>query len=201
MAVDSAPPDQTSPSVNLPNAVTVGRFALVPLVTSAMLKARRRGGSPALAAALFDLAAASDALDGHLARSRNSETDFGKVIDPLADKALIAAALWVLVRQGRLSAWPALAIVAREAAVTGLRLVVGRRGVVVPASRLGKRKTTIQIAAVTALILAPNPRSAPIRALMLGAVALTVASGLEYFANFRRGAPSGETGTDAPPRP
>jgi CDP-diacylglycerol--glycerol-3-phosphate 3-phosphatidyltransferase len=188
---DGQPRAEAPPRFNLPNAVTIGRFGLVPLVTWGMVKARRRGGSPALAAGLFMLAAASDVLDGHLARSRDSETDFGRVVDPLADKALIAGALWVLVRQGRLPAWPALAIVAREAAVTGLRFVVGRRGVVVPASRLGKRKTTIQIAAVTALILAPDPRSAPARGLVYGAVALTVASGIEYFANLREGSSEG----------
>jgi CDP-diacylglycerol--glycerol-3-phosphate 3-phosphatidyltransferase len=168
--------------LNLPNAVTVARIAVVPLVAHAMLRARERGGSPAFAAALFNAVALSDVLDGHLARSRHSETDFGRVVDPLADKALIGGALAVLVHQRRLARWPAVAIVARELAVTGMRGVVGRRGVVVPASRLGKRKTTLQFAAVTALILAPDPHAAWTRLLVHAAVALTVASGVEYFA-------------------
>jgi CDP-diacylglycerol---glycerol-3-phosphate 3-phosphatidyltransferase len=171
------------PPLNLPNAVTVARIGVVPAVAHAMLRARERGGSPALAAALFNAVALSDALDGHLARSRDCETDFGRVVDPLADKALIAGALGVLVRQGRLAPWAAGAIVARELAVTAMRAVVGRRGVVVPASRLGKRKTTLQFAAITALILAPDPRAAWARALVHAAVMLTVASGAEYFAN------------------
>jgi CDP-diacylglycerol--glycerol-3-phosphate 3-phosphatidyltransferase len=158
-------------------------MAVVPLVLYTMLRARRRGGSPRLAAALFLAVALSDVLDGHLARARDSETDFGRTVDPLADKALIAGALGVLVRQERLPAWPALAIVVREAAVTGLRFSVGRRGMVVPASQLGKRKTTAQIGAVTALILAPDPRAGWSRAVVYGAVALTVISGVEYFAN------------------
>jgi len=167
---------------NLPNAVTVARIAVVPLVTHAMLRARERGGSPALAAALFNAVALSDVLDGHLARSRDCETDFGRVVDPLADKALIAGALAVLVHQRRLARWPAVAILARELAVTGMRAVVGRSGIVVPATRLGKRKTTLQFAAVTALILAPDPRAAWTRLLVHAAVLLTVASGAEYFA-------------------
>jgi CDP-diacylglycerol---glycerol-3-phosphate 3-phosphatidyltransferase len=170
------------PLVNLPNAVTVARIGSVPVVARAMLNAQERHGSPALAAALFNAVAVSDAVDGHLARSRDSETDFGRVVDPLADKALIATALAVLVHQRRLARWSAVAIVVRELAVTAMRAAVGRRGVVVPASRLGKRKTTLQFGAITALILAPDPRAAWARALVLSAVALTLASGVEYFA-------------------
>ena len=172
-------------SVNVANAVTVARIAIVPLVAQAIIRAQRRGGSPVLAAALFNAVALSDALDGHLARSRDSETDFGRVVDPLADKALIAGALGVLVHQRRLAPWPAVVIVAREAAVTAMRAVVGLRGVVVPASRLGKRKTTLQFGAVTALIVAPDPGAAWTRALVQCAVLLTVASGVEYFVNVR----------------
>ena len=171
--------------LTLANAVTVARIGTVPLVARAMLRAHEDGGSPALAAALFNAVAVSDALDGHLARSRDSETDFGRVVDPLADKALIAAALGVLVHQRRLARSAAVAIVARELAVTAMRAVVGRRGVVVPASQLGKRKTTLQFGAITALILARDPRAAWARALVYAAVALTVASGAEYFAKLR----------------
>jgi len=172
-------------SLNLPNAVTLARMGTVPLVAQAMLRARERGGSPALAAALFNAVALSDAVDGHLARSRGCETDFGRVVDPLADKVLIAGALAVLVHQRRLARLPAVAIVAREIAVTATRGVVGRSGVIVPASRLGKRKTTVQFAAVTALILAPDPWAAWTRALVHAAVGLTVASGIEYFARMQ----------------
>jgi CDP-diacylglycerol--glycerol-3-phosphate 3-phosphatidyltransferase len=172
--------------LNLPNAVTLGRIGFVPLVARAMRDARR-GGSPALAAGMFGAAALSDALDGHLARARASETAFGEVLDPLADKALIAAALGVLVGQDRLGGRAAASIVARELAVTGLRLLVGRRkGVVIPASRLGKRKATLQVACVLVLILAPDPDAAWVKAVVSAAVALTVASGVEYFAGLSR---------------
>lgn len=175
----------SSPSLNLPNAITVGRMALVPLVVVAMVDARR-GGSAALAACLFGALAASDALDGHIARVRHDITDFGKLVDPIADKVLVAAALVVLVGQERLAAWVAFAIIVRELAVTGMRLYAGRRGVVISASALGKRKTLVQIAAVLTLILAPDPDAWWVLVIVYAAVVLTVVSGVEYFAALKQ---------------
>ncbi len=175
----------TSPSLNLPNAITVGRMALVPIVVVAMLDARR-GGSAPLAAGLFGALAASDALDGHIARARQDVTNFGKLVDPIADKVLVAAALVVLAGQERVAAWVAGAVIVREVAVTGMRFYAGRRGVVISASVLGKRKTLVQIAAVLTLILAPDPDAWWVLLIVYAAVLLTVISGVEYFAGLKK---------------
>jgi CDP-diacylglycerol---glycerol-3-phosphate 3-phosphatidyltransferase len=172
-------------AVNLPNAITVARIALIPVVVLAMLDARR-GGSPALAAGLVGVAAVSDALDGHLARRRDSVTNFGAIVDPIADKALIAGALAVLVVQDRVALWVAAAIVAREVAVTSMRFVVGRRGVVISAGTLGKRKALLQIVAVVALILAPDPWAVWAQVLVYAALLLTLVSGVQYFVGLGR---------------
>jgi CDP-diacylglycerol---glycerol-3-phosphate 3-phosphatidyltransferase len=179
-------------AVNIPNAITVARIALVPVVILAMLDARR-GGSPALAAGLVGVAAVSDALDGHLARRRDCVTNFGAIVDPIADKALISGALAVLVVQDRVALWVAVAIVVREVAVTGMRFVVGRRGVVISAGMLGKRKALVQIVAVVALILAPDPWAVWAQVLVYAALLLTLVSGVQYFVGLgRRLAPAEE---------
>ena len=111
-----------------------------------------------IAAIVFVVASLSDGLDGYIARSRQSVTTFGKVMDPIADKLLIVAALFSLVSLDRLDAWVAMVVVAREFAVSGLRVAAGQQGVVIPASGLGKVKTIVQSAAVLALIAAPGRR-------------------------------------------
>ena len=174
-----------APSLNLPDAITLGRMALVPLVVVAMLEARR-GGSPPLAACLFGALAASDALDGHIARARHDVTNFGKLVDPIADKVLVAAALVVLAGQGRVAAWVAAAVIVRELAVTGMRFYAGHREVVIPASVLGKRKTLLQIVAVLTLILAPDSDAWWVLAIVYAAVLLTMVSGVEYFAGLKK---------------
>ncbi|MBA3421092.1 MAG: CDP-diacylglycerol--glycerol-3-phosphate 3-phosphatidyltransferase [Thermoleophilaceae bacterium] len=160
-------------------------MALVPIVVVAMLDARR-GGSAPLAAGLFGALAASDALDGHIARARQDVTNFGKLVDPIADKVLVAAALVVLAGQERVAAWVAGAVIVREVAVTGMRFYAGRRGVVISASVLGKRKTLVQIAAVLTLILAPDPDAWWVLLIVYAAVLLTVISGVEYFAGLKK---------------
>jgi CDP-diacylglycerol---glycerol-3-phosphate 3-phosphatidyltransferase len=170
--------------LNLPNALTLVRILLVPVLVVA-LTVETPGGS-AIAAAVFALAALTDGLDGYIARSRQTVTTFGKVMDPVADKLLIAAALISLVSLDRLAAWVAMVIIAREFAVSGLRIAAGQQGVVIPASRLGKAKTVAQVAAVLALIAASEPDAAWVHALVYVMVALTVASGADYFLNFRR---------------
>ena len=107
---------------------------------------------------VFALAALTDGLDGYIARRRNAITTFGKLVDPLADKLLIVAALVSLVSLDRLAAWVAMVIIARELAVTGLRAVAVEQRVVISASWLGKLKTVLQVAAVFALIIwNPSP--------------------------------------------
>jgi CDP-diacylglycerol--glycerol-3-phosphate 3-phosphatidyltransferase len=170
--------------LNLPNVLTLVRILLVPVVVVALLDATP-GGS-ILAAGVFALAALTDGLDGYLARSRQSITNFGKVMDPIADKLLIAAALLSLVSADRLAAWVAMVIIAREFAVTVLRVAAGAQGVVIPASRLGKVKTTVQVGTVFALIAVDDTGMWWVQALVYLTVAVTAISGADYFLNFRR---------------
>jgi CDP-diacylglycerol---glycerol-3-phosphate 3-phosphatidyltransferase len=169
--------------LNLPNALTLLRILAVPVVVVALLGETPNGD--ALAAAVFALAALTDGLDGYFARSRGSVTTFGKLMDPLADKLLVTAALVSLVSLDRLEAWIAMVIIAREVAVTILRTIAAERGIVIAASWLGKAKTVLQIAAVIALIAA-NPAPAWVDALVYLAVAATVLSGADYFFGLRK---------------
>src|SRR3989337_1820384 len=106
--------------LNLPNFLTLVRILLVPVLVVALLEETPNGDT--IAAIVFAIAAVTDGLDGYIARSRASVTTFGKVMDPIADKLLIAAALISLVSLDRVAAWVAMVIIAREFAVTGLRL-------------------------------------------------------------------------------
>jgi CDP-diacylglycerol--glycerol-3-phosphate 3-phosphatidyltransferase len=169
--------------LNLPNALTLLRILAVPVVVVALLGETPNGD--ALAAAVFALAALTDGLDGYFARSRGSITTFGKLMDPLADKLLVTAALISLVSLDRLEAWVAMVIIAREVAVTILRTIAAERGIVIAASWLGKIKTVLQIAAVIALI-ATNPAPAWVDALVYLAVIATLLSGADYFFGLRR---------------
>src|SRR5918997_6697446 len=167
--------------LNLPNALTLVRILLVPVVVVA-LTVESPGGST-IAAVVFAIAALTDGLDGYIARSRQAVTTFGKVMDPVADKLMIAAALIALVSLDRLAAWVAMVIIAREFAVSGLRIAAGQQGVVIPASPLGKLKTMAQIAAILAVI-ATGALWAQL--LLYVAVVVTIVSGADYFLNFRR---------------
>jgi CDP-diacylglycerol---glycerol-3-phosphate 3-phosphatidyltransferase len=170
--------------LNLPNALTLARILLVPVLVVA-LTVESPGGST-IAAIVFAVAALTDGLDGYMARSRQAVTTFGKVMDPVADKLMIAAALISLVSLNRLAAWVAMVIIAREFAVSGLRIAAGQQGVVIPASKLGKAKTIVQVVAVLALIAASHPSAAWVQALVYAMVLITVVSGADYFLNFRR---------------
>jgi CDP-diacylglycerol--glycerol-3-phosphate 3-phosphatidyltransferase len=169
--------------LNLPNALTMLRILAVPVVVVALLGETPNGDT--LAAIVFALAAFTDGLDGYLARSRDAVTTFGKLVDPLADKLLVTAALVSLVSLGRCPAWVAMVIIAREFAVTTLRAVAAERGVVIQASWLGKLKTTLQIGAVFGLIAA-DPSPLGVDLLVYAAAAVTVISGVDYFFGFRR---------------
>jgi CDP-diacylglycerol---glycerol-3-phosphate 3-phosphatidyltransferase len=169
--------------LNVPNVLTLLRIVAVPVVVVALLDETPNGDM--LAAIVFALAALTDGLDGYIARSRGAITTFGKLMDPIADKLLITAALVSLVSLGRLAAWVAMVIIAREFAITGLRAVAVERGVVIPASWLGKVKTVLQIAAVFALI-AFDPAPLWVDLLVYAAVAATVISGADYFFGLRQ---------------
>ena len=169
--------------LNAPNVITIGRVLVVPVLV-ALLIASPEGS--VVAAALFGVAAVSDFVDGHLARSRAAITKFGTIVDPLADKLLIGAALVTLVALDRAALWFALVIVGREAAVTALRFVRGRQGVVIPASPLGKAKMWFQVPTVAALIAVPDPGVAWLQALIYAAAVATVVSGVDYFLSYWR---------------
>src|SRR3954453_16781330 len=170
--------------LNVPNVLTLLRILLVPVLVVALLSATPNGS--ALAAAVFALAAINDGLDGYIARSRKDITTFGKVMDPIADKLLIAAALITLVGLHRVAAWVAMVIIAREFAVSGLRVAAGGQGVVIPAIPLGKLKPVSQVAAILAVIATGDPAAWWAEALLYVSVLVTVVSGADYFLNFRR---------------
>jgi len=170
--------------LNLPNLLTLLRILLVPVVVVGLTIEIEHGS--AIAAAVFVVAALTDGLDGYIARSRQAVTTFGKVMDPIADKLLIIAALMALVSLDRVAAWVAMLIIARELAVSGLRIAASQQGAVIPASRLGKLKTASQSLAVLALIAAPDVDAIWVQGLVWTMLLATVVSGADYFMSFRR---------------
>jgi CDP-diacylglycerol---glycerol-3-phosphate 3-phosphatidyltransferase len=168
---------------NLPNVLTVLRIMLVPVLVVALLGNTPEGD--VLAAVVFALASLTDFIDGYLARSRDAVSTFGKLMDPLADKLLIVAALLALVSLNRLAAWVAMVIIARELAVTVLRMGATQAGVVMAANTFGKLKTCVQIAAILALIAVPG-HPVWVSLLVYLAVLVTVLSGLDFFFGLRR---------------
>jgi CDP-diacylglycerol--glycerol-3-phosphate 3-phosphatidyltransferase len=169
--------------MNVPNVLTLLRIVAVPVLVVALLDETSDGD--VIAAIVFAVAAFTDGLDGYIARRNKQVTTFGKLMDPLADKLLIIAALISLVSLDRLDAWIAMVIIARELAVTGLRSIAAERGVVIAASWLGKLKTALQVAAIFALIaFDPSPLWADL--LMYVAVAVTLISGADYFLGLRK---------------
>lgn len=137
--------------LNLPNLLTLGRAAAVPLLVVIMLDDSREAGF--WAAALFGAAAVTDFIDGWLARRWGVVTVLGKFLDPLADKLIVMAALIMLIPSGRIPAWAVFVVLAREIIITGLRSIASSEGIVIDASELGKYKTIYQMAAIPALLL------------------------------------------------
>lgn len=175
-----APPDvPPAPSVfNVANGLTVLRLALVPIFVYFLLSGGT--GSRSVAFVAFALASVTDLLDGELARRRSLITDFGKVADPIADKALTGAALITLSYLGEIPWWITIVIVVRELTVTGLRFWVIRQGVIA-ASRGGKAKTMLQVIAISLYVLPWHIDVA--REVVLGAALIvTVVTGIDYTA-------------------
>jgi CDP-diacylglycerol--glycerol-3-phosphate 3-phosphatidyltransferase len=176
--------DPPSPSRlwNLPNALTMLRLALVP-VFGYLLMVDNGDSAPARwwAAAVFVVAGITDLVDGAVARSRNLVTTFGKVADPIADKALTGVALLGLSLLGELPWWVTIVILGREVGITLARFLVIRHGVI-PASRGGKAKTVTQMFAILLYILPVAGWVASVRGpAMVVAVALTVLTGVDYL--------------------
>jgi CDP-diacylglycerol---glycerol-3-phosphate 3-phosphatidyltransferase len=168
--------------VNVANALTVARLVLVPVFVWFLLA----GGTAdrTIAFVAFAVASVTDLLDGELARRRGLITDFGKIADPIADKALTGSALITLSSLGELPWWVTVVIVGRELAVTGLRFWVIRKGVIA-ASRGGKIKTMLQIVAISLYVLPIHVTL--VRELFMGAaVAVTLVTGADYVARAAR---------------
>lgn len=182
-----APAESAVPLLNIANILTMLRIALVPLFVAALFAGGgHESGWRFTATALFALAAITDRFDGQLARKYGLVTDFGKLADPIADKALIGAALIGLSLLGDLAWWMTVVICAREIGITLLRLAVVRRGVI-PAGRGGKLKTLVQSVAIGVLLLPLSGGFATAgMVLMWIALLLTVATGLDYVGQAAR---------------
>lgn len=139
--------------MNLPNKLTVLRVIMIPFFVLFMLTDLAGGASKYIALALFCLASLTDFFDGHLARKYNLVTNFGKFMDPLADKLLVCSAMICLIPAGKLETWIVLVIIAREFIISGFRLVASDNGIVIAASYWGKFKTVSHMAMIILLIL------------------------------------------------
>ena len=179
-----------------PNIISGLRVLLAPVLV--LLVLARNDTASYVAAGVFVAGALSDGLDGYLARRHSMLSRTGQWLDPLSDKLLVAAPVIALTALDRFPVWGALIILAREVAVTGLRVFLGSRGISMPASEIAKIKTGAQIVAITLYLLPLSPATdgAKLAALVI-AVVVTVISGLDYFirlpAALRRGS--------APPAP
>lgn len=188
--------------MNLPNLLTLSRIFLVPLLVAVLLRKSAVEldtgwvvlTREAIALAIFLAAALTDLLDGYLARRRRQVTTLGKLLDPIADKVLVSAALISLVELDRVAAWMVVLIVSREFAVSVLRNVALSEGFVIVASEFGKAKMVSQVTAVSLLLLAPH--SAIVEqvgyVVLWLALLLTVWSMVDYFRAFLQRTGNGE---------
>ena len=171
---------------NLPNSLTLFRVACIPVLVFLLFFPNKP--TSFLAALVFGLASISDLLDGFLARRQQLVTNFGKFLDPLADKLVVSAALIMLIPLGRAPAWMVVVIVGRELAITGLRSMALSEGKVISADELGKKKMVFQIVAILGLLLHYQYFGINFHAIGMFflwlAVALTLWSGFNYFRRF-----------------
>lgn len=170
-------------NLSLPNKITLLRIFLVPLLVIFLINPSSI--SSLIAALIFSAASFTDWLDGYVARSTHQITTLGKILDPVADKILITAALLPLVAQGRVAAWVVILLLGREFAVMGLRSVAAAQGTIIPAGSLGKYKMALEIAAVIPLILNYSLLLDFLGALFLYmATLVSLISGADYFLKF-----------------
>jgi CDP-diacylglycerol---glycerol-3-phosphate 3-phosphatidyltransferase len=172
--------------LTLPNQLTILRLLLVPVIGITLTASFTAHDQ--VSAAVYATAAATDTLDGQIARRRQLVTDLGKFLDPLADKLLVITVLAILVSAGDLAFWVVVVIFAREFVITGLRFVAAQQGVVIGASPWGKSKTLTQNLMILLLILARpyHVLRTPADVAVALAVAATVLSGLDYLWRYRR---------------
>ncbi|WP_311480794.1 CDP-diacylglycerol--glycerol-3-phosphate 3-phosphatidyltransferase [uncultured Anaerococcus sp.] len=164
--------------MNIANKVTMVRLVMIPIFVIAFYF---YGTSYNIAAILFMVASLTDALDGHLARSRNLITNFGKFVDPLVDKVLTMAAFIVLVEANVIPAWAVIIIISRELIITGFRTLAADMGITIAASMWGKAKTTSQMISLVLLLLHNDVLNNFGIYVFYLAVILTVISGLDYI--------------------
>lgn len=168
--------------MNLPNKLTVLRVIMIPFFVAFMLTDIGGEYGKYIALAIFVVASLTDLLDGHLARKHNLVTNFGKFMDPLADKLLVCSAMICLVEMQRLAAWMVILIISREFIISGFRLIASDNGVVIAASYWGKFKTTFQMLMIILLILDLGGAFTLIEtAVTWIALALTVISLIDYL--------------------
>lgn len=169
--------------MNLPNKLTVLRVLMVPFFVLFMLTDIGGAANKWIALIIFCVASLTDMLDGKIARARNLVTNFGKFMDPLADKLLVCSAMICLIQTGQLAAWIVVIIIAREFIISGFRLIASDNGVVIAASYWGKFKTTFQMLMVIVLILNIQMPFFQILGVILTYVALilTVVSLIDYI--------------------
>ena len=176
--------------MNLPNALTVLRIFLVPVLVVVLLTRARTEEGLLLGSAIFGIAVLTDYLDGYFARRRNQVTRLGILLDPIADKLLTAAAFLSLVEMDAVPAWMVMIVLGREIAVTGLRNVAAGWGHLIPASGLGKAKMVSQVVAIFLLLLGRHPTltflHGPAMVAVWVMVLLAIVSGLDYFVSFWR---------------
>ena len=171
--------------MNLPNKLTLLRVCLIPVFV--VFARMTPFWAQCVAVAVYGIACLTDMLDGRIARARNLITNFGKFMDPIADKLLVMSALIVLTAQGRMPDWVCILMLAREFLVSGFRLVAVENGVVIAAGPLGKLKTVFQMVSTIALMLfvpveGPGGALSVVAVvLMYIALALTVVSGADYI--------------------
>ncbi|MGE5344328.1 MAG: CDP-diacylglycerol--glycerol-3-phosphate 3-phosphatidyltransferase [Acidithiobacillales bacterium] len=174
-------------SVNVPNALTLLRIFLVPLLVVILLT--RMPAKEYLALVIFLLAALTDALDGYWARKFKKVTTLGILLDPIADKLLVSCALISLVDLQEADAWAVCIIVGREFAVTGLRSIAAARGIIIPASKLGKWKMATQVTGISLMILGARLDDIGLwrntgKAALYVMTAMALVSGFDYFRRY-----------------
>ena len=167
-------------SMNLPNKLTMFRVVLIPVFIVVLMSGLiAEPASRYIAVVIFCVASFTDYLDGHIARKYNLVTNFGKFMDPLADKLLVSAAMICMIELGMLPAWVVIIIISREFIITGFRLIAAESGLVIAASWWGKIKTVTQMAMIILMLLGVNKVIGTI--LVVLATIFTVVSGVDYI--------------------
>ena len=169
--------------MNLPNKLTVLRVIMVPFFVFFMLTGVGGAANKWIALIIFCVASLTDMLDGKIARARNLVTNFGKFMDPLADKLLVCSAMICMIPLGKLQAWFVIVIIAREFIISGFRLIASDNGIVIAASYWGKFKTNVQMFMIIMLIIDLGTSTAVMieNVLIVIATALTIISLIDYL--------------------